>query len=402
VSTIFWSWQSDLDPRVTRNVVREALEQAIETLHAGLDERHELTSDTKGVAGSPDIVATILAKIEVAGVFVGDVTPVATTRAGKAVANPNVLIELGYAKKAIGLERIVLVWNTAFDGAKPEALPFDLRSRRGPISFHLPEGAGKAELAAAREELKKIFITAVGACLATLPPPSLPAPPAWHPASPKTPALWFDPARPLLINEDGVPGEKSLAPGPIVYARVLPMRWSVPSGFGITRQAPLLGFTSGRSWGMTSGGAISYSGSIRVGGEPRQLTRAAIQFRDTGELWAVARLNAAEQFFADAVVQTLHDFLAKALPFLAEDGGTGPFAVRLGVTGLTGMTWASANHWGGEPQALEPEVEVDFTLKGNDEEERLHALERASGQIAAVFGLPAPDRSKLLEQLRTR
>src|SRR4051812_5186938 len=32
MSTIFWSWQSDLDPRVTRNIVRDALALAIEDL----------------------------------------------------------------------------------------------------------------------------------------------------------------------------------------------------------------------------------------------------------------------------------------------------------------------------------------------------------------------------------
>ena len=46
--------------------------------------------------GSPDIVATILAKIEAAAVFVADVTPIAVSPGGKHVANPNVLIELGY------------------------------------------------------------------------------------------------------------------------------------------------------------------------------------------------------------------------------------------------------------------------------------------------------------------
>jgi hypothetical protein len=67
---------------------------AIEDLDAELDERHELTSDTQGVAGSPDIVATILAKIAEVKVFVGDVTPLAVSPNGKALANPNVLIEL--------------------------------------------------------------------------------------------------------------------------------------------------------------------------------------------------------------------------------------------------------------------------------------------------------------------
>lgn len=36
--TVFWSWQSDLDARVTREVIRSALDQAIGMLAADLDE----------------------------------------------------------------------------------------------------------------------------------------------------------------------------------------------------------------------------------------------------------------------------------------------------------------------------------------------------------------------------
>ena len=100
--TVFWSWQSDLDGRVTRDVIRTALDEAITILAAELEEadRPSLTSDTQGVAGTPDIVATILAKIDEAAVFVGDVTPIALSDSGKACANPNVLLEMGYANKA--------------------------------------------------------------------------------------------------------------------------------------------------------------------------------------------------------------------------------------------------------------------------------------------------------------
>jgi len=46
----------------------------------------------------PDIVATILEKIDNAAAFVGDVTPISVSENGKQVANPNVLIELGYSR----------------------------------------------------------------------------------------------------------------------------------------------------------------------------------------------------------------------------------------------------------------------------------------------------------------
>lgn len=116
--TVFWSWQSDLDARVTRDLIRSALDQAIGMLAANLDEadRPSLTSDTQGVAGTPDIVATILRKIDEAAVFAGDVTPIAVSASGKACANPKVLIELGYAHRALGENRVLQVAVDAFNG----------------------------------------------------------------------------------------------------------------------------------------------------------------------------------------------------------------------------------------------------------------------------------------------
>ena len=60
--------------------------------------------------------------------FVADVSIVTPAGATRLIPNPNVLLELGYASKAIGWERIVMVANTAF--GQPEELPFDLRKRR--------------------------------------------------------------------------------------------------------------------------------------------------------------------------------------------------------------------------------------------------------------------------------
>lgn len=90
--TVFWSWQSELDARVTRDFISSALDQAIVMIAADLSDadRPSLTSDTQGVAGTPDIVATILRKIDEAAVFVGDVTPIALSARGKPCANPNV------------------------------------------------------------------------------------------------------------------------------------------------------------------------------------------------------------------------------------------------------------------------------------------------------------------------
>ena len=96
-----------------------------------------------------------LAKIQQAAVFVADVTPIAVSDGGKQVANPNVLIELGYAKRALGTERVITVWNTALTNARPEDLPFDMRHRRGPVAFALPPGSTTDELRKVRTDLTK-------------------------------------------------------------------------------------------------------------------------------------------------------------------------------------------------------------------------------------------------------
>lgn len=401
MATVFWSWQSDLDARVTRNVIRDALADAIDGLQAEVEERTELTSDTKGVPGSPDIVATILAKIDAAAVFVGDVTPIAISASGKAVANPNVLIELGYAKKSLGLNRVLLVWNTAFEGTTPERLPFDMRTRRAPIGFNLATGADKAQLAQARAELRDIFKDALRECIAVA-NPSQTASPEWQPASTQSPAVWFNPEDPLPINEDGAPGTKTMRPGPYAYVRILPAVWNRPADFGGGSHSHILGDTRGFSWGTTKGGFLTYSGSIRAS-EQSDLFNATMQFRATGELWGVeSRITDTDRnwFHADYVIKSINDFIDENLRYLLRQGARGPFRIRLGVTDLEGLRWATDTHWGGTPQALEPKAEAEMILMGDGEEERLAALEIAWGEIAAAFGVMQPNRPTLVKQIR--
>src|SRR6185503_1535671 len=92
--------------------------------------------DTVGVPGSPDIATTILQKIEKAAVFVCDVSFINQGTDARQTPNPNVLLELGYALKALGPNRVVMVLNTNFGG--PELLPFDLRMRRA-VTYDMAE-----------------------------------------------------------------------------------------------------------------------------------------------------------------------------------------------------------------------------------------------------------------------
>ncbi|OYU45943.1 MAG: hypothetical protein CFE44_04850 [Burkholderiales bacterium PBB4] len=142
---IFWSWQSDNHEKSGRYFISEVLGAVTRELNnLPIDEAMrgddvgpiEVDHDTKGVAGTPPIADTILQKIRDAAVFVADVTPVGHTDNGKRLANPNVMIELGYAIHALGHNRIILVMNKAEHGAL-DTLPFDLRYLRGPAMYEL-------------------------------------------------------------------------------------------------------------------------------------------------------------------------------------------------------------------------------------------------------------------------
>ena len=144
-TSVFFSWQSDRPQREGRNFVENALKIALERLSQNVEleqsirENIRLDKDTKGVPGSPPIFDTILRKIDKAAIFIPDFTFVGESAEHEPIPNPNVLIEYGYALKAVGHHRIVGVMNVAF--GSPESLPFDLAHHRFPIAYNLPEGA---------------------------------------------------------------------------------------------------------------------------------------------------------------------------------------------------------------------------------------------------------------------
>ena len=152
MSTIFYSWQSDLPNSTNRGFIETALRKAVKELAQDpeiIEPPGEVDRDTFGIPGSPDIAATILKKIEEADACVFDVSIALRPEKGSRVSpNPNVLVELGYALKAHASEQVILVFNTAF--GDPEELPFDLRSKRV-LSYcaHLDEqdrGQSRADL----------------------------------------------------------------------------------------------------------------------------------------------------------------------------------------------------------------------------------------------------------------
>jgi len=92
-NTVFYSWQSDLPTRENKDLIRNALQSAIEEVADDMEigDAIRLDQDTKGVSGNPVIIDTILTKIRECRIFAPDVSYVALTKNGKKVPNPNVI-----------------------------------------------------------------------------------------------------------------------------------------------------------------------------------------------------------------------------------------------------------------------------------------------------------------------
>jgi hypothetical protein len=131
---VFDSWQSDLQNNTNRGVVKSCIEKALDEIRKDKTIPFEPEYDTaiRKESGSPHIATRIFRKIRKTCAVVSDVSIVYPGK--KPAPNPNVLVELGYAARAIGWPRVVMVMNTAFGGkdggpAEPKDLPFDIGYR---------------------------------------------------------------------------------------------------------------------------------------------------------------------------------------------------------------------------------------------------------------------------------
>ncbi|OUS76590.1 hypothetical protein B1748_10850 [Paenibacillus sp. MY03] len=129
--TVFFSWQADLPNNKNRSFIESCLLKSIENLKKDVNYTLELNidRDTQSTLGTPDITESIFKKIDQCSFFIADVSIInGTSRKYKKTPNPNVLIELGYAAKKLGWEKVICVFNSEF--GKINDLPFDLRNRR--------------------------------------------------------------------------------------------------------------------------------------------------------------------------------------------------------------------------------------------------------------------------------
>lgn len=155
---VFYSWQSDLPNATNRGFIQQALETAAEKIASDKSVEIEpvVDRDTQGVSGSPEIASTIFAKLAAADVVIADVSIIQSPRKGRPTPNPNVLVELGYALRAVGPDRVLMIFNDAY--GKITDLPFDLRMRR--LITYTQQESG-TDRATGRKQLAATLETAI-------------------------------------------------------------------------------------------------------------------------------------------------------------------------------------------------------------------------------------------------
>jgi hypothetical protein len=356
---IFWSWQSDLPGKVSRHLIREALELAIDALNQErdiieADRELELDQDRKGVSGSPDLANVIFEKIRTADVLVADVTPVGAAASSKKLMNPNVAIELGYGLGTISDRKLIMVLNEHY-GSR-EDLPFDLRHKAGPILYRLAPDAAKTEIDAAKKLLSSEFKTALRLMAAS--PIAVVEP--FH-ATPQStdPSRYFEPSEPLFTRE-GFRGDQTahFAPeAPTLYLRVRPTRSMLPISRATLiekaqSQRSLLPSLYPRAGGDGIDGNAFGVVSSAVAGESGEILCAA-QVMLNREIWAfnstllrpfhderlLVRTLTVEQAFAYCLPRYLR-FLNEVLDVQP------PFEVEAGAHGIKGYKLGMPNDYG--------------------------------------------------------
>jgi len=263
---IFWSWQSDTPGKIGRHFVRQALETALKDLNQELtieeSARLELDHDRKGIPGSPDLFSTILNKIEDSTVFIADVTPVAKSDSNRALLNPNVAIELGYALAKIGDKGLLMVLNSSFGDR--ESLPFDLRHKAGPIIFKLGADSNKEETTRVQRELTHSLKLAIKDCLQQVED----RPSTAHEEIRRgfSVAQYFEDGEVLAERENMGGMQLRYKVGPLLYLRTIPTRAMPPLRdseiadlvFGIQLNPLNANSGSGGHWGRNRYGGITY------------------------------------------------------------------------------------------------------------------------------------------------
>lgn len=369
---VFFSWQSDIPNRVGRTFLKEILEEVCKEIASDttLDEAVRdvaVDSDTQGVAGKPPVAITIFNKIDTSAVFVADMT-FAGKRINKKgpIPNPNVLIEYGWALKALGHERVIDVMNIAYGKPSRENLPFDLVYLRWPITYNLPEDASAEVKSEEKRKLSKILNEAIRASLATKPTLIAETQKKFPEAQAKDGPARFRAAGEALGFEDDTYRETSkeifLSSGPAMWLRLMPStnlekKWTTGELKTLAMQGtihllPLI-HSGGSSYSFlraSDGEGMYRVGSVIEGQSSAPHTvrvdSVAIAFR-TGEIWSVETALLAykkDRIFNTDLEKNFAGGAENYREFLKKLGINPPFHWKAGLIGVRGR------HLGYEPQ----------------------------------------------------
>jgi hypothetical protein len=409
---IFWSWQSDHDGKISHYLVRDALQLAIAKLRVPEDieepseaERRanlELDHDTNGETGWTDIADSIFKKIDAAAVFVGDVTPVGKStrkekgRQPRAIMNPNVAIELGYAIKALTWSSCIGVVNLAYGSV--DDLPFDIhRTRSWPVTYTLSERATSEQMAEAKKKLADAFYLRLRPFLSKVQEKvekKFERIPAVRP-----PAFWFEKGQSLGTRGDDasftIPSES------VLFLRLIPIdpkQGLVPHDLA-GRMASTYG--SFEVFGdlyilRNDGGA-----AMCALGEDRHHIDNIAQYFNNGEIWGInaniVRLGGRgknKYLIMPEVEGVFRKQLPRFIECMLKDGGVKlPITVIGGVAGVKGQMLA----WNGVPESgyskmIRDNVEYERNLNSADQEA---VNEYLLGLFEAIFeasGKPRPQK----------
>lgn len=387
---IFWSWQSDTPPSIGRDFVKSALKEAIKLLSEELDlaeaERPELDHDTKDVPGLAPIADTIFDKIDNSAIFIADVTLVGSIPGGaKKTPNPNVMIELGYAMKSLGPGCLVLVANSA-GGFRPEDLPFDLRHRRGPITYELADSADKSTKSKEHKHLVKVFTDALRVNLANLTPAPVVEPPQ-YPSVADDRSIWYDPAEIIEVH-DGQKG-RLLQGQTRAYLRLSAAGWtgSQPTRTVIRNSllTPFGAYTNGTS-------TVPNDLGVMTGGWGRsqdELTALTQWFAKTGEIWGVSPAYSYREGHL-AHIPLLKEWRVRMrewIDLFEKLGARKPFRVEAGITGARGLKWPR-NDLIESTRCFESEVVYVHSDKDWSSDAQFNFLVEIYGRIYDSFAIP--------------
>ena len=386
MATVFYSWQSDRPTDSGRNLIERALGDAIKALNSDTEleeaERDELVldKDTAGVPGSPPIMQTIFAKIDVTAAFVADLTFVGERPDGRLMPNPNVTVEYGWALKSLGHEHIIGVMNTAHGDPGTHALPFDLGHLRRPILYHCPLDPTEEARRKARKDLASDLKTALKAVFDHARRPSAAAAPTFSPRTPEEGHGRFrngvEPigevhSRLPLLNDSAQ--RVWLPPGACMWLRLMPLSPLKGPLLSTKIESALLGSERAPSalnfhdQPFSARAVRSHDGfGLCSKVDDQNRTDAVFYVFQSGEVWTLdtAALVAPGQIMFDEkeFIASLRD-CAKVLGNL---GVPGPYTWIAGMEGIRGRPLLIANRppTFPRPVAASPVVEETGTYSG--------------------------------------